>query len=63
MHQACEAGDYEAMAKWHAQCHGEEGGMNGGMMRGGMMGGGMMGSGTWNGSMMGGSMGRVTGQY
>ncbi len=36
MHQACERGDYEAMAEWHAQYHGEEGTMNGGMMRGGM---------------------------
>ncbi|MBI4283900.1 MAG: hypothetical protein HY663_05460 [Chloroflexi bacterium] len=61
MHQACVNGDYEAMAKWQEQCHGEggAGGMmgNGGMMgSGGMMGnGGMMGSGGMmgNGSMMG----------
>ena len=43
MHEACEEGDWEAMAEWHAQCYGEEGTMNGGMMRGGMMGGGMGG--------------------
>ncbi len=39
MHQACENGDYEAMAEWHAQCHDEEGAMSGGMMGGGMTGG------------------------
>ena len=43
MHQACENGDYEAMAKWHAQGHEGEDAMGGGMMGGGMMGGGMMG--------------------
>ena len=37
MHEACENGDYEAMAEWYAQCHGEEGAVNSGMM--GMMGG------------------------
>ncbi len=39
MHQACENGDYEAMAERHAQYHGGEGAMGGGMMGGGMMGG------------------------
>ena len=34
MHQACENGDYEAMAKWHAQCHEGEDAMGGGMMGG-----------------------------
>ncbi len=34
MHLACENGDYEAMAEWHAQYHGEEGTMSGGMMGG-----------------------------
>jgi hypothetical protein len=43
MHQACENGDYEAMAEWRTQCHGEEGTMGGGMMGGGMMGSGTMG--------------------
>ncbi len=48
MHQACENGDYEAMAELHAQYHGGEGAMSGDlmgddMMSGGMMGGGMMG--------------------
>ena len=34
MHRACENGDYEAMAEWHAQYHGAEGTMNEGMMSG-----------------------------
>jgi len=51
MYEACEEGDWEAMAEWHAQCYGEEGTMNGGMMRGGMMGGGM--GGHMGGGMMG----------
>ena len=42
MHQACENGDYEAMAEWHAQCHGGEGAMSGGSTSRGTM-GGMMG--------------------
>ncbi len=49
MHQACESGDYEAMAEWHALCYGEGGVMSGSMMGGGMMRRGMMGRG-----MMGG---------
>ncbi len=60
MHQACENGDYEAMAKGHDRWHGEKSSMSEGMM-----GGDMMGSGTWHGGMMGGtggSMGRVTSQ-
>ena len=51
MHEACESGDYEAMAEWYAQYHGEEGIMGSGMM-GGHMGGGMMGSGMMGGGMM-----------
>ena len=46
MHQACENGDYEAMAEWHTQCHDGDGAMGGGMMGGGMMGRGMMGGST-----------------
>ncbi|MBI2329598.1 MAG: hypothetical protein HYU85_08230 [Chloroflexi bacterium] len=52
MHQACANGDYEAMAEWHTQCHGEES-----TTSGGMMGGGMMGRGTTGGMMGGGMMG------
>ena len=50
MHQACENGDYEAMAEWRDQCEGGEGMMGGGMMGGGTVGGGTMGGG---GGMMG----------
>ncbi len=41
MHQACENGDYEAMAEWHAEYHCAEDPMNEGMAGSGMM--GMMG--------------------
>ncbi len=54
MHQACENGDYEAMAELHAQYHGGEGSMNGDMMGGGMMGGGMVSGGMVGGGMIGG---------
>ncbi len=44
MHEACENGDWEAMAEAAEAVHGEDGGMmGGGMMGSGMMGGGMMG--------------------
>lgn len=43
MHEACENGDWEAMAEAAEEAHGEWGGMGGHM--GGHMGGGMMGSG------------------
>ena len=45
MHQACENGDYEAMAQWHTQCQGQGNVTDGDMMGDGMMGDGMMGSG------------------
>ena len=55
MHETCENGDYEAMAEWHAQYHGEEDTMGSGMMdgwEGSQYGWGGMG-GSMRGSMMG----------